>query len=116
MSVHYQGIVPDLFREGQGVVAEGKLDAGGSFAPIQCSPNTTNAICRVRLWTRLKKSGRWQEGEAKRFRGAVEMIPELGHYALVLALALGHGPIDRANRGRTHARCCADARSPVPPR
>ena len=27
----YTGILPDLFREGQGVVAEGKLDATGRF-------------------------------------------------------------------------------------
>ena len=27
----YTGILPDLFREGQGVVAEGKLDATGHF-------------------------------------------------------------------------------------
>ena len=31
IAVRYQGIVPDLFREGQGVVAEGKLEAGGIF-------------------------------------------------------------------------------------
>src|ERR1700761_9259270 len=29
--VAYQGIVPDLFREGQGVVAEGALNGGGVF-------------------------------------------------------------------------------------
>lgn len=29
--VTYEGILPDLFREGQGVVAEGRLDAGGTF-------------------------------------------------------------------------------------
>jgi cytochrome c-type biogenesis protein CcmE len=29
--VSYLGILPDLFREGQGVVAEGKLTAGGLF-------------------------------------------------------------------------------------
>ena len=27
----YTGVLPDLFREGQGVVAEGKLDAQGRF-------------------------------------------------------------------------------------
>jgi len=26
MSVHYNGILPDLFREGQGIVAQGELD------------------------------------------------------------------------------------------
>src|SRR5581483_4629567 len=29
--VTYQGIVPDLFREGQGVVAEGRIEPGGGF-------------------------------------------------------------------------------------
>jgi len=31
LPVAYKGIVPDLFREGQGVVAEGALDASGVF-------------------------------------------------------------------------------------
>jgi cytochrome c-type biogenesis protein CcmE len=30
--VVYQGILPDLFKEGKGVVAQGKLDATGKFA------------------------------------------------------------------------------------
>jgi cytochrome c-type biogenesis protein CcmE len=29
--VTYTGVLPDLFREGQGVVAEGKLDGSGTF-------------------------------------------------------------------------------------
>ena len=29
--VRYQGIVPDLFREGQGVIAEGKLEPDGKL-------------------------------------------------------------------------------------
>jgi cytochrome c-type biogenesis protein CcmE len=32
LTVRYQGILPDLFREGQGVVATGSLDAKGVFA------------------------------------------------------------------------------------
>lgn len=31
IAVSYTGILPDLFREGQGVVAEGKLDGAGHF-------------------------------------------------------------------------------------
>lgn len=31
LQVRYVGILPDLFREGQGVVTEGKLTADGSF-------------------------------------------------------------------------------------
>lgn len=31
MTVEYTGILPDLFREGQGIVAMGSLQAGGKF-------------------------------------------------------------------------------------
>jgi cytochrome c-type biogenesis protein CcmE len=31
IKVTYQGVLPDLFREGQGVVTEGKLGADGAF-------------------------------------------------------------------------------------
>ena len=31
IKVRYDGVLPDLFREGQGVIAEGKLDSGGVF-------------------------------------------------------------------------------------
>ena len=29
--IEYEGILPDLFREGQGIVAEGSVDASGVF-------------------------------------------------------------------------------------
>ena len=35
MPVVYKGILPDLFKEGKGVVAEGKLGADGLFASTQ---------------------------------------------------------------------------------
>lgn len=31
MSIEYTGILPDLFREGQGIVAMGNLSSGGQF-------------------------------------------------------------------------------------
>lgn len=31
VEIYYSGILPDLFREGQGIVAEGSLDANGTF-------------------------------------------------------------------------------------
>ena len=31
ISVHYEGILPDLFREGQGVIAQGRLMANNRF-------------------------------------------------------------------------------------
>ena len=36
VAVVYQGLLPDLFREGQGAVAEGKLRSDGVFA-AECS-------------------------------------------------------------------------------
>ena len=32
ITVHYRGILPDLFKEGRGVVAQGKVQTDGSFA------------------------------------------------------------------------------------
>ena len=31
VAIHYEGILPDLFREGQGIVVEGSLDRSGHF-------------------------------------------------------------------------------------
>lgn len=31
VTVRYTGILPDLFREGQGIIANGRLDANGDF-------------------------------------------------------------------------------------
>ena len=31
LPVHYEGLLPDLFREGQGVVAQGRLQNGNQF-------------------------------------------------------------------------------------
>ena len=63
LTVAYQGLLPDLFREGQGVVAEGVLEA-----PSQLRAETILAKHDERYMPRevveaLKKQGRWQEGE-----------------------------------------------------
>lgn len=63
--VHYQGIVPDLFREGQGVVAEGKLEPGGTFAADTVLAKHDERYMPREVVDALKKTGRWQEGEAK---------------------------------------------------
>jgi cytochrome c-type biogenesis protein CcmE len=62
LKVAYQGLLPDLFREGQGVVAEGVL-AG----PNEMRAETILAKHDERYMPRevvdaLKKQGRWQEG------------------------------------------------------
>ena len=65
VAVHYQGIVPDLFREGQGVVAEGKLEPGGVFAADTVLAKHDERYMPREVVDALKKSGRWQEGEGK---------------------------------------------------
>lgn len=35
VTVAYEGILPDLFREGQGIVTQGKLDSTGRFVAAQ---------------------------------------------------------------------------------
>jgi cytochrome c-type biogenesis protein CcmE len=65
ITVHYQGIVPDLFREGQGVVTEGKLEPGGAFAADTVLAKHDERYMPREVVDALKKSGRWQEGEMK---------------------------------------------------
>jgi cytochrome c-type biogenesis protein CcmE len=63
--VRFQGIVPDLFREGQGVVAEGTLDSKGTFNADTVLAKHDERYMPKEVVDALKKSGRWQEGEAK---------------------------------------------------
>jgi len=65
IAVHYQGIVPDLFRDGLGVVAEGKLEPGGVFAADAVLAKHDERYMPREVVDALKKSGRWQEGEGK---------------------------------------------------
>jgi cytochrome c-type biogenesis protein CcmE len=59
--VAYSGALPDLFREGQGVVAEGALDASGLFrADMILAKHDENYMPRE-VADALKKQGRWQE-------------------------------------------------------
>jgi len=59
--VEYRGIVPDLFREGQGVVAEGHVAPDGVFkAETVLAKHDENYMPREVVET-LKKQGHWQE-------------------------------------------------------
>jgi len=60
--VRYQGMVPDLFREGQGVVAEGTLAADGIFDADTILAKHDERYMPKEVVEALKKSGRWQEG------------------------------------------------------
>jgi len=62
--VAYQGIVPDLFREGQGVVVEGRMANGLLQADTVLAKHDERYMPRE-VVDALKKSGRWQEGGAQ---------------------------------------------------
>ncbi len=60
--VTYSGALPDLFREGQGVVAEGKLRPDGVFAASTVLAKHDEKYMPPEVAEALKKAGRWQEG------------------------------------------------------
>ena len=64
IAVSYDGVLPDLFREGQGVVAEGRLRPDGSFAATSVLAKHDEKYMPPEVAEALKKTGRWQEGGA----------------------------------------------------
>jgi cytochrome c-type biogenesis protein CcmE len=63
VKVIYQGLLPDLFREGQGVVAEGRLDAGGAFAASTVLARHDENYMPREVADALKEQGVWRHGE-----------------------------------------------------
>ncbi|HEX2150950.1 MAG TPA: cytochrome c maturation protein CcmE [Stellaceae bacterium] len=60
--VIYDGVLPDLLREGQGVVAEGRLRENGVFAATSVLAKHDENYMPPEVADALKKAGRWQEG------------------------------------------------------
>ncbi len=64
--VAYTGILPDLFREGQGVVVLGKLGADGVFHADEVLAKHDETYMPREVADALKKSGQWRpEGAAQ---------------------------------------------------
>jgi cytochrome c-type biogenesis protein CcmE len=65
IDVTFTGILPDLFREGQGIVTEGLLDENGTFlAATVLAKHDENYMPRE-VADALKKSGEWRDATAK---------------------------------------------------
>jgi cytochrome c-type biogenesis protein CcmE len=63
--VVFQGQLPDLFREGQGVVAQGSFDASGRFHATQVLAKHDERYMPKEVVDALKKSGEWRpDGQA----------------------------------------------------
>jgi cytochrome c-type biogenesis protein CcmE len=64
VAVSYRGLLPDLFREGQGVVVEGRWQ-NGAFVADEVLAKHDEKYMPPEVAEALKKSGRWQEQAGK---------------------------------------------------
>ena len=61
-SIAYRGVLPDLFREGQGVVVQGTFNESGNFVASEVLAKHDENYLPPEVAKALKASGRWQEG------------------------------------------------------
>jgi cytochrome c-type biogenesis protein CcmE len=61
--VSFDGILPDLFREGQGIIALGRLDAAGGFAASSVLAKHDETYMPPEVAKALKEQGVWQGKE-----------------------------------------------------
>ena len=66
IAVNYQGILPDLFREGQGVIAEGTLQPGGTFKADSVLAKHDEKYMPKEVADALKKQGHWKDDYGKK--------------------------------------------------
>lgn len=66
MRVNYQGILPDLFREGQGVIAEGTLEPGGLLKADSVLAKHDEKYMPKEVADALKKQGHWKDEYGKK--------------------------------------------------
>ncbi len=64
LKVNYQGLLPDLFREGQGVIAEGSVSANGVFAADSVLAKHDEKYMPPEVAKALKDRGVWRDGKA----------------------------------------------------
>jgi cytochrome c-type biogenesis protein CcmE len=63
VTVTYNGILPDLFREGQGVVTLGSLKPNGTFVASEVLAKHDETYMPKEVADALKKNGQWKPGE-----------------------------------------------------
>lgn len=64
IDIRYDGILPDLFREGQGIVAEGMMNADGSFTADTVLAKHDETYMPKEVADSLKDKGVWQGSES----------------------------------------------------
>jgi cytochrome c-type biogenesis protein CcmE len=60
ITAHFSGILPDLFREGQGIVAEGSMAPDGSFTATNVLAKHDENYIPKQIVDEMKKRGDWQ--------------------------------------------------------
>ncbi len=65
VNVTYTGILPDLFREGKGVVAQGKLDGDGVFRAKEVLAKHDENYMPPEAASAVEKANKAREGAAK---------------------------------------------------
>ncbi len=63
VDVVYRGLLPDLFREGQGVVAEGSLGGDGVFAAREVLAKHDENYMPPEVAKAIKEAGQWKDGK-----------------------------------------------------
>jgi cytochrome c-type biogenesis protein CcmE len=61
--VRYRGLLPDLFQEGQGIVAQGHLAGDGVFDASEVLAKHDESYMPREVADALKAAGVWQEGK-----------------------------------------------------
>jgi cytochrome c-type biogenesis protein CcmE len=61
INADFTGVLPALFREGQGVVATGAIDGRGTFIASEVLAKHDEKYMPPEVVEALKRSGRWQE-------------------------------------------------------
>lgn len=60
LKVNYKGLLPDLFKEGQGVVAEGAMAADGTFKADSVLAKHDEKYMPKEIVDKLKAQGQWK--------------------------------------------------------
>ena len=62
VQVRYRGLLPDLFREGQGIVAQGQLAGDGVFDASEVLAKHDESYMPREVAEALKRAGVWRDG------------------------------------------------------
>ena len=66
VDVVYEGILPDLFREGQGIVAQGRLTAGGGLQAVAGFANHAENYSPPEVTEALEQAGYGKDYHSKK--------------------------------------------------